>query len=136
MKYGDLELTFMFVASEGLGENIAYLSRSTGETFWYSDATGVDDLPEDVVENDDYVEVPHRYELGLGKELVWDFVAREIPERENEVRRIFSRKGAYGRYKSFLERLGLLDTWYKYEAQRTKDSLVAWCRAVGIPIEP
>jgi hypothetical protein len=44
-----------------------------------------------------------------------------------QVNGIFRRKGAYSRYKELLNAKGLLDKWYKYEDQRTKEELRAWC---------
>jgi hypothetical protein len=95
----------------------------------------VDELPEDVLENDDYVEIPNRYDFDLGKELVWEFVDRQIPGLKNKVQEIFSRRGAYARYKAFLEDLDLLDAWYRFENERTKEVLLEWCSDKGIPIE-
>jgi hypothetical protein len=95
----------------------------------------IDELPEDVDENDDYVEIPNTYDLDLGKQLVWDFVDREIPGLRNKVQRIFSRRGAYSRYRAFLAELELLDAWHRFEDECTKEVLLEWCENVGIPIE-
>ena len=39
-----------------------------------------DDLPEDVDESDKYIEIPHKNELDLGRNLVFQFVSKHIPE--------------------------------------------------------
>ena len=135
MKFSDLEYAFEFINVGDSYEHEAYVSRSTGQTYFRSDMAGVDELPEDVLENDDYVEIPNKYDFDLGKDLVWQFVDRQIPGLKNKVREIFSRRGAYARYKAFLEDLDLLDAWYRFEGERTKEVLLEWCRDKGIPID-
>jgi hypothetical protein len=134
MKYSDLESAFDYLNSGDPYDHTVYVSRSTGQTFYRSDMADIDELPEDVEDNDDYVEIPHRYDLNLGKQLVWDFVDREIPGLKGKVQRIFSRRGAYSRYKAFLADLELLDAWHRFEAERTKEVLLEWCETAGIPI--
>ncbi|MCI2426066.1 hypothetical protein LM597_01385 [Candidatus Acetothermia bacterium] len=86
MKYDDLELTFMLANSEPQFDNVVYISQSTGQIFWRSDAADVDDLPEDVETNSNYIKVPHKNDLDLGQRLVWQFIRREIPGLEENVR--------------------------------------------------
>ena len=81
------------------------------------------------------MEIPHKYDLDLGKELVWEFVDRQIPGLKNRVQGIFSRRGAYGRYKAFLADLDLLDAWHRFEDERTREALLGWCRDQGISID-
>lgn len=135
MKFADLELVFDLVSFGDPYDKAAYVSRSTGKTFVRSDLADVDELPEDVEDNDDYVEIPHKHDFDLGKKLVWDFVDRQIPGLKNKVQRIFSRRGAYSRYKAFLADLELLDAWHRFEDERTKEALLKWCKDEGIPIE-
>ena len=60
---------------------------------------------------------------------------REIPGLRKKVQGIFSRRGAYGRYKSFLAELELLDAWHRFEEERTKEVLLEWCESNSIPID-
>lgn len=135
MKFADLELAFEFHNDGDPYDHVAYISRSTGQTYIRSEMGGLDELPEDVEENDEYVEIPHKYDLDLGKELVWEFVDRQIPGLKNRVQGIFSRRGAYGRYKAFLADLDLLDAWYRFEGERTREVLLEWAREKGISID-
>ena len=135
MKFADLELAFEFHNDGDPYDHVMYISRSTGRTYIRSEMGGVDELPEDVEENDDYVEIPHKYDLDLGKELVWEFVDRQIPGLKNKVQGIFSRRGAYGRYKAFLADLELLDAWHRFEDDRTREALLEWCKDQGVPID-
>ena len=135
MKFSELELAFHFVSLGGPYENSAYVSRSTGQTFVCSDAAGIDETPEDANSSDDYVEIPHKNDLDLGKNLVWEFVDREIPGLKDKVRGFFARRGAYARYKSFLAELELLDAWHRFEDDRTKEEILEWCKDNGITID-
>ena len=135
MKFADLELAFEFHNDGDPYDHVVYISRSTGQTYIRSEMAGVDELPEDVLENDDYAEIPNRYDLDLGKNLVWEFVDRQIPGLKNKVQGIFSRRGAYSRYKAFLAELELLDAWHRFEDERTKEALLKWCRDESIPID-
>ncbi len=136
MKYSDIELAFEFVSSHPQYEASAFVSRTTGETYWVSDDLGDDEeLPEDLDENDDYVEIPHKHDLDLGQELVWRFVNREIPGLGSKVREIFGRRGAYRRFKDFLAGLNLLETWYQFENDATERALREWCKDEGLELD-
>ena len=135
MKFSDLEYAFEFINVGDSYEHEAFVSRSTGQTYIRTDMAGIDELPEDVLENDDYVEIPNKYDFDLGKDLVWQFVDRQIPGLKTKVRGIFSRRGAYARYKAFLEDLDLLDAWYRFENERTREVLLEWAREKGISID-
>ena len=135
MKYADLEFEFNSVSSGDPYDHTVYVSRSTGQTYFRSDMADVDELPDDVEENDDYVEIPHKHDLDLGKKLVWEFVDLQIPGLKNKVQGIFSRRGAYSRYKAFLADLELLDAWHRFEDERTKEALLKWCENNGILID-
>ncbi len=135
MKFEDLELAFHFIDAHGGYDCEVWISRSTGEVFYGSDATGIHEVPEDLLESDEYVRMPDRFELDLGKNLVWEFVEREIPGLRPRVREIFSRRGAYGRYKDFLQQLGLLDRWFRFENEKIRETLLRWCEEQGIPVE-
>jgi hypothetical protein len=67
-----------------------------------------DEIPEDVRESDSVVEIPHQKDLELGRNLVFSFAESLPPDDYDHVRYIFRRKGAYSRYKAFLESKGLL----------------------------
>jgi hypothetical protein len=135
VKYADLEFEFNNVSFGDPYEHIVYVSRSTGQTYFRSDMADVDELPDDVEENDDYVEIPHKHDLDLGKKLVWEFVDLQIPGLKNKVQGIFSRRGAYSRYKAYLADLDLLDAWFRFENERTREALLEWCRDEGIPVD-
>ena len=114
--------------------NTAVLNKKTGEIFYHSELSGEDDFPEDV-ENDNYIEIPHKNDLNLGRNLVFDFVLKYIPGKSDEVESFFHRKGAYSKYKSLLEKLNLIDKWHKFEDEKTKTILLEWCHENGFQVE-
>lgn len=134
VKFEDIEYAFMFVSSGQMYMHSAYFDRETGETFYVSEMGDSDELPEDIDENDRYVEIPHKNELDLGKALVFDFSSTYMPDYIEKVYSIFRKKGAYSRFKSLLESQGLLDEWYSFEEKRQGEALREWCRENKIEI--
>ena len=134
INFSDIEDAFLFVSSARPFTNTAVLNKKTGKTFYRSEFSGEDDFPEDV-ENEDYIEIPHKNDLNLGINLVFDFVLKYIPEKADKVDSFFHRKGAYSNYKYLLEKLNLLDNWYKFEDEKTKTILLEWCLENDIQVE-
>jgi hypothetical protein len=108
--------------------NVAILCKETGEIFYASDFGDEDEIPEEVYDRKDYIEIPHKNELDLGRNLVFEFVEQHLPGDFERVRHIFKRKGAYGRYKDLLENRGLLNKWYDFENARQTETLREWCK--------
>ena len=128
IKLYDIELAFDFVSSDQMFMHSAYLCRKTGQIFYTSDMGDSDELPEDIYENEQYVEVPHKNELGLGKALVLDFTSTYMPNDLEDIYSIFRKKGAYSKFKNLLERRGFLEKWYSFEEKRQKEALKEWCK--------
>jgi len=135
MTYDTIEEAFLFVSSAPPFEHLAVVNRATGKSFFASPMSDYDELPEDVDESDDYIGIPHKNDLDLGKPLVMEFVRGRCPEEIDRVLTIFRRRGAYGRFKDLLEQKGLLDEWYDFEQQRTREALLHWCEESGIVLE-
>lgn len=131
--YYNVEEAFLFVSSAKPFLNLAVINRKTGETFYKSGLSGIDDFPEDV-DAGDYIGIPHKMDLELGQELVFAFVEQYLPQKIDEVDQIFRRRGAYSRYKSLLESLGMLEKWHQFENEQIKEALLEWCRQRGLDI--
>ena len=112
----------------------AYLCKETGQIFYTSEMGDSDELPEDIDEPDKYIDIPHKNELGLGKDLVIEFTAKFLPDELDKARLIFRRKGAYSRFKDLLESKGVLEEWFKYEGERQQLALREWCRENDIEV--
>ena len=135
MKYSDIEDAFLFVSTSPPHEHYAYFNKETGETYYVSSMGDSDELPDDLEENEKYISVPHKNDLDLGRSLVFDFIAAALPGEFDRVRGIFSRKGAYSRYKELLEAKGQLEAWYEFERKATEKALREWCRENGVNLE-
>ena len=136
VSFAELELAFMFVSAGAMGENQGFVDRQSGKFYFHSEVTDVDEdeeLPADI-DDERYVEIPHRNELDLGKPLVLDFVGQFLPDDYDEVRQIFRRKGAYARFKAFLARRNALDRWYDFSTKAEKAALREWCEDSGIEL--
>ncbi|MEJ8857901.1 hypothetical protein WKW79_25255 [Variovorax robiniae] len=114
--------------------NAAYVSRVTGEVHMWSDAADFDPLPVDVEDDSLYIAVPDKRELDLGQQLVFSFVEEHLGASADAVRDIFRKRGAYGKFKDLLDRRGLLQAWYDFEAAETEKALRAWGEENGLAI--
>ena len=135
MKYEDIEFLFEYVGSGRRFERSAYLNRRTGESYLISELGDSDELPDDFDESDDYLGIPHRNDLDLGQSLVFEFVEQRLPLAIEQVRDFFQRAGAYSRFRDLLERNGLLDEWHKFEADRARAAILAWCEENHIELQ-
>src|SRR6516225_4048392 len=109
VSFSDLQLAFEFVSSGGMGENEAYLDRRSGKIYWHSEFGDNDEELPDDIDDDKYISIPDKRELDLGKLLVFDFARGFLPDDYDEVRHIFSRRGAYRRFKELLVRRDALE---------------------------
>ena len=134
IEFDEIENAFFFVSMGPMYDNQAILCRETGKIFYESELGDSDELPDDIDDPEKYIAIPHKHELDLGKYLVFQFVSEFIPEKTERVEEIFSKKGAYSRFKDLLEHIGLLDKWYEYENKAQSEALKEWCSANNIEI--
>jgi hypothetical protein len=133
--YRDIEEAYLFVNAGPEFEHNAVLCKDTGEIYY---ASGDDDemtLPDFVDGNDSCIEIPHKNELNLGTRLVFDFVAQHCPDLSDQIRQMFSRKGAYSRFKDILDEKHLLNAWHDFEDARRAQALRQWCADNGIEVD-
>jgi hypothetical protein len=82
----DLILAFEFVGATSTGKHQALLCKQTGKLYWHSDSSDeLDELPDDIDDNEKYVQLPDKRELELGMPLVFDFVGQFLPDDFDEV---------------------------------------------------
>jgi hypothetical protein len=130
---------FEFVSvANGPGEHQAVLCRQTGKIYWYSEFSDLDELndelPDDVEDDEKYVTIPAKRELGLGKPLALDFTREFLPNDFDEVRCIFDRRGAYSKFRSLLARRNAVDRWHNFESKATERALREWCELNSIAV--
>src|SRR6516165_5345173 len=134
VNFSDLQLAFEFVSSGGMGENEAYLDRQSGKIYWHSEfGDNEAELPNDI-DDEKYISIPDKRELDLGKSLALDFARELLPDDYDEVRHIFSQRGAYRRYKELLVRRGILDRWSDFSNKAEEAALRKWCAENGIEL--
>jgi hypothetical protein len=134
--YDDLEAALHWVSAAAPFENAAYISKATGKVFYSSSDRDIDDeLPDDVEDAALYWTVPHKNDLDLGSRLAYRFADERLPEHRREVHEIFRHRGAYGKFKALLERVRLLDAWFKFERAETESALRGWADDEGMLVE-
>jgi hypothetical protein len=138
-KFADIQDAFDTINMGGPDEHQALVCRKTGKVYYryseYSDQTEFsDELPDDANDEEKYVWIPDKRELDLGKSLILDFARDVMPGDFEEIREIFSRRGAYQNFKALLAQKGARDRWYEYEAKTIEEALRKWCRLNDIEL--
>ena len=136
-KLDEIHSALMFVSSSGYGENTATYDKETGKIYFCSDMLGIDEFEELYKsEYDDkiHIEIPHKNDLDLGRNLVFEFIRKYSPQDENVVSQIFRRKGAYSKFKDYLDSKDILQKWYDFENLRELEELNDWCKENNINI--
>ncbi len=135
VKYQDLESAIEWSSSGAPFEYTALLSRETGEVFFKSQhGDFVENLPEDIEDGTHYVAAPHKNDLDLGRELVFDFMESVAPQHVHSVESYFRHRGAYSKFKALLEHESLLNDWYKFESKAMRKALLQWASEHGFNV--
>ena len=133
IKFTDLSDALDFVSGGQELDCRAYISRANGAVYLLAD--GMDEeVPDDIEDSEDYIPVPRKNDLDLGRDLVLSFVADELPDEIDEVAAMFRRKGAYGKFKQFLHAHNAVDKWYAFEERAVERALREWCEAEGFEV--
>jgi hypothetical protein len=134
--FQDILFTFEFVSGDGSNE--ALLCRRTGKIYWRSPLSGLDEiedeLPDGIEDDENYIAIPHKRELGLGKPLVQDFAREYLPKDFDDVKTMFSKRGAYQKFRTLLIKRKVLDRWYDFESKATEQALREWCELNSIEV--
>jgi hypothetical protein len=139
ISFQDILNAFEFVSvGGGVGEHQAFLCRQTGKIYWHSEYSDLDDLndelPDDIEDDAKYIAIPDKRELDLGKPLVLAFAREFLPDDFDEVRYIFSKRGAYPKFRVLLARRKAVDRWHDFEAKATERALREWCELNSIAV--
>jgi hypothetical protein len=135
----DITRAFEFANTSGsIGEFLAFVCKRTGKIYYRTDFSDDeemnDELPDDIDDEEKYVALPDKRELGLGKPMVLDFAREFLPDDFDDVRYFFSKRGAYPKFKALLARRGAIDRWHAFEAKATEQALRDWCALHSIEI--
>ena len=135
--FDELLSAFEFANAGYQFENSAFISLETGSIHWKSALLDEQEaLPEDLEDASRYIAVPHKNELDLGRNLALSFAEEVLPDDYETIEGFFFRRGAYRRFKDFLDEAGKLEAWYEYEANAVKRALREWCEENEIQIKP
>jgi hypothetical protein len=108
VSFQEILTAFEFVGFTGLGEHLAILCRRTGKIYLHSEFSDFDELndelPDDVEDDEKYLTIPNKRELGLGKPLALEFARKFLPGDFDEVRYIFGKRKAYSKFRALLIR--------------------------------
>ena len=133
-KFSEILEGYEFCAFDDLQDTQAFVSLERGTVHIVSgDMELEEELPEDI-ETGPYLALPGKRELDLGRELVMEFSEKYLPGDAEAVRSFFHRRGAYGRFKEFLDRRGQLDAWFEFERSATESRIRQWCADHGIDL--
>lgn len=115
----------------------AWVDRRSGLVHIVADALDPDELalPEDLGDPGHYLVLPGSSELGAGRRLVFDFVARHLPADERLVRAMFTRKRPYRALRTLLAEHGLLEDWYRFKESAIAAPLARWCSENGLRLQ-
>jgi predicted DNA binding CopG/RHH family protein len=134
IEFDRIEDAFLFVSLGRPYEHMAYLCKESGKIYYYSEfGDNLEELPDDL-DDPKYITIPHKRELGLGRDLALEFAYKFIRHKADYVEYIFSQKGAYARFKRLLDKLGELQHWYQYEVEAQRKALLQWCKENGIEV--
>lgn len=139
VNFSDILFAFECVNMGGMGEHQAYLCRQTGKIYFHSDFSDLgealnDELPDDIDDEEGYLPIPDKRELDLGKPLVLAFAREFLPADFDEVRRIFSKRGAYAHFKRLLIKRNVIDRWHDFQNKATERALREWCELHDIKV--
>ena len=131
----DVETAFEYVSSSPMFVSWAVLCKKTGTILYDNQVEKTGDFIYGETGDDDCEHIPHKNELGLGRDLAFRFVQDYLPDEMDRVEFFFTKKGAYARFKSLLDSQDLLERWYEFEYEEQARALKAWCRENGVELE-
>lgn len=141
IKFEDIENAFEYVSMAPMYTNSAFVNRRTGDIFYYSEYAGIEELPEgiedveDIFEDENFIDIPHKNELDLGKNLAIQFISINLPAEVETAYAFFRKRGAYSKFKNLLEQRNLLDEWYAFETEMQTKALKSWCQSINLEFD-
>ena len=134
IEFSAIQDAFFFVGSASYGMHSAILDKRSRQIFWRSEMGDLDEISDADIEWEHCIEIPHKNDLKLGRDLVYDFVLEHLPDDYDRIIDYFHGPGAYRMFKELLYSKGLLQTWFDFESQEEERKLREWCRDNEIEI--
>ena len=79
MTYETIEEAYYFVSDAPPYEHTAVVHRTTGKAFFASEMADYDEIPEEAEGSDEYLWIPHKNDLNLGKAAGDGFYPQPLP---------------------------------------------------------
>ncbi len=139
LKFDEIYDTYEMISFNGnMNDTSAYINIDELRILIIPSSYIADDCEIEEVEKEleigNWIEFPTKYDLKLGKELVFRFADENFSSHEYiKIEKIFSRRNAYANLKDLLAQNGLLENWYKYSDDETKKALKLWFIQHEIP---
>lgn len=129
LKYDEIFEAIQFVSDGEEYNNQAYVEKSNGKIHYHN---GYEQLPQDKklpknIHSNLFIEIPTLKDLDLKHTLIFEFALEILPDYYDQIREIFSRRGAYRNFRELLIRIDALDKWYDFENKSTREKIKKWC---------
>lgn len=135
--FSEIVTAFEYRNSSYDGDITIILRKDTGEILFRSKVLGKDKIGniESEIDKDLLAYIPHKDDIDLGKQLVFNFAGERMQHVYGKVRGMFHHRGAYQKFIELLERKEKLREWHEYESEQQEKALRRWCKINEIELE-
>ena len=93
IEFEEITDVFEFVGFDHMKQSSAFLNKEIGQVYFRFESDNIfEEWPEDR-DNEKYNAIPHKLDLGWGRDLAFDFVYLFLPNKIETITSLFSRKG-------------------------------------------
>ena len=132
-----VKLDVILDAIEMADDNYTYfLDLETGESVFLADEliTGLDNegLEDEIEENlERYLRLPTKFEIHeyhIMEEFIWTLKG----DRADKLEHAIQGRGAFRRFKDMVDRMGISQQWYDFQAEYYRKLAIEWCQEHGL----
>jgi len=133
----NVKLDVILDAIEMADDNYTYfLDLETGESVFLADelVTGLDNegLEDEIEENlERYLRLPTKFEIHeyhIMEEFIWTLKV----DRADKLEHAIQGRGAFRRFKDMVDRMGISQQWYDFQAEYYRKLAIEWCQEHGL----
>ena len=135
-----VKLDVILDAIEMADDNYTYfLDLETGDSVFLADEliTGLDNegLEDEIEENlERYLRLPTKFEIHeyhIMEEFIWTLKGERADKLDCAIRG----RGAFRRFKDLVDRMGISQQWYDFQAEYYRKLAIVWCQEHGLEYE-
>lgn len=135
-----VKLGVILDAIEMVDDNYTYfLDLETGDSVFLADEliTGLDNegLEDEIEENlERYLRLPTKFEIHeyhIMEEFIWTLKGERADKLDCAIRG----RGAFRRFKDLVDRMGISQQWYDFQAEYYRKLAIDWCQEHGLEYE-